>query len=155
MKKKTPGNRVTTLISPNRSIRSPEKAKLFLEKVLEGAAHAECAAHAGIGETTAYEWRRDDPKFAEAWAEAQKIGDAKRLETYRAEAERRAIKGIPKGIYHLGRQVAVEQQYSDVLLMFLTKKMDPSYRENSQIDVNLNVNIAAELKKARERAKQS
>jgi len=54
----------------------------------------------------------------------------KHLERLEAEADRRALEGVEKGVYYRDKRIATERQYSDNLLMFRAKKLDPSYRDN-------------------------
>ena len=55
------------------------------------------------------------------WAEAEEHFN----DMLQAEAVRRAVEGTEKGIWHQGKLVGIEQQYSDPLLMFLLKGKKP------------------------------
>lgn len=77
-----------------------------------------------------YQWKKDDPEFAAAYAEAE----IEATEVLEKEATRRAVKGVKKtkGVYYEGRQIATEvtTEYSDTLLIFLLKARAPEkYRE--------------------------
>ena len=74
-------------------------------------------------------WRHDDPDFEAQFAVAAHQYVAK-LEQ---EADRRGVEGISKGIYYKGEKVDVEREYSDTLLIFRLKRLDPAYRERTEI----------------------
>ena len=57
-------------------------------------------------------------------------------ETLDAEIDRRGVEGIDKPIYYKGEKVDTIKEYSDNLLMFRRKKLDPSYRDNYTPTVN-------------------
>lgn len=61
--------------------------------------------------------REDDEEFAAAEAEAIEEAD----DALEAEARRRAVVGVNKGVYFQGKLVEVEVQYSDQLLLALMK----------------------------------
>lgn len=78
-----------------------------------------------------YEKRQTDLEFEAAFDEARRCG----LEVLKDEAHRRAYSGVVKPIFYQGEEVARIREYSDVLLMFLIKQSDPSYRERFGLDV--------------------
>ena len=47
-----------------------------------------------------------------------------------AEINRRAVEGVDHPIIYKGEITATYKQYSDNLLMFRAKRLDPEYREN-------------------------
>ena len=53
-----------------------------------------------------------------------------------AEIDRRGVEGIDKPIYYKGEKVDTVKEYSDNLLMFRRKKLDPAYRDNYAPPVN-------------------
>jgi hypothetical protein len=89
----------------------------------------------------AYDKRATDQDFADAWATARAMG----LETLKDVAWSRAVEGTEEALFYQGepimvgkgknRRQAVKVTYSDSLLMFKIKQLDPSYREH--FDVNL------------------
>ena len=87
----------------------------------------------GVKEMTIYKDWFKDPEFQEYF----KIAELAHLNRMAEEADRRGIDGVDKGIYWQGERVATEKQYSDNLLMFRMKKLDPAYRDSNQVDVNL------------------
>ena len=72
------------------------------------------AAAAGSGRSTLYDWRAEDPDFAQAWEEALELG----ICGLEDEAKRRAMNG------------------SDTLLMFVIKQYRPEYCERQTVDLN-------------------
>ncbi len=89
-------------------------------------------ATAGVPHTTAYRWRRTDPEFAAAW-DAAKGWHTEHVLV--AEAIRRATVGDE--IVTVTRDGArrTERRKSDLLLMFLIKQRDPSYRDAYKVEV--------------------
>jgi hypothetical protein len=74
-----------------------------------------------------YRARKRDPAFAAAWDAALNEAMDTLLEP---EAVRRAVEGVVKPIFHLGKQVGKVREYSDTLLIFLLKGGKPAkYRE--------------------------
>ena len=59
------------------------------------------------------------------------------LEKLQLEADRRAVDGVERPIVSRGEVVTSYQQYSDNLLMFRMKKLDPSYRDNTTLTVDV------------------
>jgi hypothetical protein len=95
-------------VPPDVSIRTPQKEEEFLNELRGGNSVAAGCDAAGIGRRTAYDWRRDDPDFAQRWDEALEEG-ADRMED---AATNRAL------------------QMSDTLLIFMLKSRRPDkYRE--------------------------
>ena len=80
----------------------------------------------------------------EGWIRTDRYGFKKRrqmaIQVYEdmldAEIDRRAVEGIDKPIYYKGEKVDTVKEYSDNLLMFRRKKLDPSYRDNYAPAVN-------------------
>jgi hypothetical protein len=81
----------------------------------------------GCSVYTPYLWMQKDPAFAEG-VELAKSFAAMELES---ELMRRAMDGIPRGVWHQGIKVGEEQHYSDTLGIFLLKgAMPEKYHEN-------------------------
>jgi hypothetical protein len=68
---------------------------------------------------------------------------AEYVEKMESEADRRAIEGTNKPVFYQGEQCGVIREYSDSLLMFRLKRLDPAYRDRHDVNVkgNLNHNI--------------
>jgi hypothetical protein len=101
----------------NRTKRIDEKRAKFLARLVEGASIHAAAAGAGIGRTTAYEWRDAEPEFAAAWDEAVEAG----TDALEDEAVRRARDGIDEPVFYQGEKCGVVRKYSDTLLIFMLK----------------------------------
>lgn len=93
----------------------------FLDALAGGATVADAARAAKTAKTTAYQWRAADPAFAKEWAIAYQIGG----DTLEAEAQRRAVEGVLKPVFHQGKVVGHVREYSDTLLIFLLKARNP------------------------------
>lgn len=101
--------------------------RAFLEAFASIGTITYAAKAVGISRQTHHNWLATDPHYVTDFAEAQEQA----AEALEAEARRRAIEGVSKGIYHLGKLVGTELQYSDTLLIFLLKGALPrKYREN-------------------------
>jgi hypothetical protein len=101
----------------------------------------------GIGRSTAWLWRQNDPEFATAWDEAVAEG-VDRLED---EAHRRAVEGYnPRPVYHKGKKVGEIREYSDSLLALLLKSRRPEvYARGDKAptpDVSLNMTLQEHFK---------
>jgi hypothetical protein len=108
------------------SIRTPEKEVAFLAALSGTANVARACDAAGIGRTTAYEWREADEDFRKRWDKALEIG----IEALEDEAVRRAKEGWDEPVFYQGQQIATMRKYSDTLLIFLLKGRKPErYRE--------------------------
>jgi hypothetical protein len=95
---------------------------LLLKALAKGKSPAWAAEEAGIGRSTAWLWRRNDPEFAAAWDEAVAEG-VDRLED---EAHRRAVEGYnSRPIYQKGKKVGEIREYSNSLLALLLKSRRP------------------------------
>lgn len=73
-------------------------------------------------------------KHAEAETFALNLQDAADTwaDTIRTEVTRRAIEGIPKGIYHKGMLVDTELVYSDTLLVKMMEATLPEYKKTPE-----------------------
>ena len=97
------------------------KKRAFLAAYAEVGNVSQAAKIAGIDRQTHYDWKRNDPDYAEAFQHAEEMA-ADRLEQ---EARRRAVEGVPEPVFYQGRQVGTVRKYSDSLLMFLLKGAKP------------------------------
>jgi hypothetical protein len=117
--------------------------KRLLKALAKGKSPAWAAEEAGIGRSTAWLWRQNDPEFATAWDEAVAEG-VDRLED---EAHRRAVEGYnPRPIYHKGKKVGEIREYSDSLLALLLKSRKPEVyaRGDKAPTPNVPLNITLE-----------
>lgn len=111
----------------------PQIPREFFLETLAATGDVEAAAKAG-GRTLRcfYQWRLADAEFLEEWEQAEREGTA----LLAREAQRRAIEGTRKYLYHMGKPVfvtneagqlvhAYELNYSDTLLLALLNARDP------------------------------
>ena len=98
------------------------------------AAYVECfdttasadASGVSIGTVRAH-WMNDGP-FRTCYNDAQE----QIKERIGGEIYRRAVKGVEKGVWHQGKLVGMETQYSDRLLEMLAKRVDPAWSDRQQ-----------------------
>ena len=91
---------------------------------------------AKIGRQTHYNWIAEDPEYAAAFQDA-KDDFADSLE---AEIHRRAVTGTLKPVYQNGKEVGKIREYSDTLLIFLTKGERPEkYKDRSEVNARLDL----------------
>jgi hypothetical protein len=79
-------------------IGTPEKLIAFCAALAETCNIGKACAAVGIGRSTAYRWRDEDPSFAQAWDNAMRIG----VTALEDEAHRRAFDGTDKPLTHKG-----------------------------------------------------
>lgn len=80
---------------------------------------------AGYARSSLYERIKEDPSFAQAVDDARAEYQS-RLEL---EADRRAVEGVEKPVFYQGEVCGHVREYSDNLLMFRLKRLDPGYRD--------------------------
>jgi hypothetical protein len=87
-------------------------------------------------------WQLDnDPEFKEGFDKAKEQAKKIELETLEAEIKRRGLEGYDHPVIHQGIITDTYKKFSDNLLMFRTKKLDPGYRDNQaafQLTLNQN-----------------
>jgi hypothetical protein len=103
----------------NRSKRTKSKEKKILDCLRSGGTIKEAVEAGGIGRTTLFEWKSEDPEFA-ALVEA-------------------AIEDGTDALEGIARDRAKEK--SDLLLMFILKKRRPEFRDNHQVQVEAGDNL--------------
>ena len=99
----------------------------YIRMLAKSTGPRSAAEKVGISYRTTVKWRATDPEFARQEVEAR----AKYLELLEIEADRRGVDGIDKPVYFQGEKVDTNKVYSDHLLMFRLKKLDPKYRDSS------------------------
>jgi hypothetical protein len=103
----------------------------FAELAKTDHVYGACRA-SGLSHSQAYRYRDEDLEFARRWQEARE-SFADHLE---AEATRRAVAGVEKGVWHQGVRVGNEQQYSDSLLALMLKaKRKKEYGDSSKVEL--------------------
>ena len=97
---------------------------------LEASGNISAAARqAGVGRATTYRHRKAEPEFAAAWEEAMETA----ADAVEEEIRRRGVDGWEEPVFHGGQEVARIRRYSDILLMFLAKKLRPEFRDNAAV----------------------
>lgn len=111
------------------------------------------AAASRISRRCAHYWMRNDPNFAEAFADARETA----FDLLEAEARRRALDGWDEPIYGPGpdgagsKQIGTIRKYSDALLMFLLKAARPErfraghdVRHSGTVSMPVSVSVKAQ-----------
>lgn len=115
-----------------RTIRTPKKREKFLEALRNSANVTLAAREAGIGRSSAFEWREADSAFAKDWDDALQEG----LDLLEGEVKRRAFDGVKKPIFYKGAEVSTVQEYSDTLAMFYLKGYRPDrFRDRFELEI--------------------
>ncbi len=106
---------------------TPLAREKFLQKLKETANVSLSADLVGISRVRAYQVRKKDKAFAEAWDEAIEIG----IDNLEHEARRRAMHGTSRPQFYKGEICGYIQEYSDKLIEFLLAAGRPQkYRPN-------------------------
>lgn len=127
-------------IVSSKTILAKKKRKVFLRILAQTGKVAEAARAVGFQDTSSLQkFRRDDEDFAEEWGAA--LDSAKHV--LEEEAIDRAVNGVLEPTYYKGEIVGYTAKKSDALMMFLLRKLDPSYRDTSRGgDTNITFGIA-------------
>ena len=119
----------------------PARMKFAVLRVLAETGKVTLASQAcGWQDTsTVQKARREDEDFAADW-EIALLAASNKLE---AEAWRRAEEGVLEPTYYKGEIVGYTTKYSDPLMMFMLRKLNPAYRDTGRSgDTNINFGIA-------------
>jgi len=127
--------------APISSMRMSRKKRSKFLELLARTGRVGVSARAVGYTSTAFlqKMRRDDDDFAADWdlalsAAADHLGDV---------AIERAENGVMEPIMYKGDVVGHKVNYSDSLLMFVLRKLDPSYRDSARFgDTNINFGVA-------------
>jgi hypothetical protein len=116
------------------------KRKAFLEVLSQTGQVTKAAQAVGYTSTnTLHRLRREDEDFAEEWDLAVEVATG----NLEAEAIRRAYEGVMEPTYYKGEIVGYHPNYSDQLLQFVLRKLDPSFRDtNNGGGMNINFGVA-------------
>lgn len=99
---------------------------MFLDALARTGTVVEACHAAGIGRSTAYDWRAADDVFAEAWREI----DEAWIDRAERELYRRAVEGVEETVYAQGVKVGTIRRYSDGLLaLYLKSKRRTVYAD--------------------------
>jgi len=120
-----------------------EAQATFLAAYAEMGIITSAAAAANISRQCVYEWQEHDETFSLRFHEAEAAAN----DVLRAEIHRRAVTGWDEPVYQLAKFAGTVRKYSDVLLIFETKRRMPEYRDKQQVELSgqLDINgLAAE-----------
>lgn len=110
---------------------SDDQREEFLELLADGVTVIDAAEKVGRGRRDFYRLRTTDTEFAAEWRAAWAEGTDRLV----AEAQRRAVDGVDEPVFHKGEIVGYVRRLDSTLLMFLIKQRDPSFRENSRVEL--------------------
>lgn len=123
---------------------TPEEIKAtqaeFLEKYIECGNITGVLKGMGVNYSRFREWKKERD-FMFAFIDAQEHA----CHTLEAEAWRRAVDGVEQPIFQNGREVGMRKEYSDVLLMFLMKGLNPGKYADRRVNQNINSSEATVL----------
>ena len=118
-----------------------EKKQQFLDAFAINGTVTKSVFPLGLTHSAVY-WQLDnDPEFKEAFHKAKAEAEKIELEALEAEIKRRGLEGYDHPVIHQGKITASYKKFSDNLLMFRTKRVDPAYRDNQaafQLTLNQN-----------------
>ncbi|MBQ6481737.1 MAG: hypothetical protein IJI45_11515 [Anaerolineaceae bacterium] len=134
-----------------RFINSKEKND-FLNYYIECGTISKAAKKAHISRQTHYDWLKNDNKGF--YRRAFELADKMAADLLEEEAFRRAVEGDLQVVYYKGEEVGRRRVYSDQLLSILLKGKKPQYRENTEINNNVTVDMSEAIGAMRERIKK-
>lgn len=134
-----------------RFINSKDK-NTFLNYYIEYGTISKAAKKAGISRQTHYDWLKNDKKGF--YHRAFELADKMAADLLEEEAFRRAVEGDWQVVYYKGEEVGRRRVYSDQLLSMLLKGKKPQYRENTEINNNISVDLSDAVSAAQVRIKK-
>ena len=109
-----------------------KKIKRYFRLLAQTGAKCASCRGAGFGSKTLRRFRRDQ----EDWVSREDEAIMKYVESCEIKVDKRAFRGVPKGIYYEGVKVGSELHYSDSLAMFRLKGLAPDrYADRSKATV--------------------
>lgn len=109
-----------------RELTHTQKAK-FLACLSIGLSVTEAAKQSGVNRRTLYYWKAEDESFSDAWADA-KTASIEELEDHLRK-----------------RATDPNDKASHLLLMFLLKKLDPTYRDSFKTETKREITATREF----------
>lgn len=134
-----------------RFINSKDKNN-FLNYYISCGTISKAAKKAGISRQTHYDWLKNDKKGI--YRRAFEMADKMAADLLEEEAFRRAVEGDTQVVYYKGEEVGRKRVYSDQLLAILLKGKKPQYRENTEINNNISVDLLDAVSAAQTRVKK-
>jgi len=111
---------------------SAQQKKRFLAAFARcGNISAACCS-ARVPRRNVYTWQEIDPAFVLAYREAEVLAK----EAVEREIRRRGVEGWLEPVYQGGAKVGNVRRFSDVLLIFLAKRLMPEYRDSVGLTLN-------------------
>jgi hypothetical protein len=115
----------------SRAIRTKRLDNRFFGAIATGQTVSAAALVSGYSRRAVYDWRAAAEAFRERWDEAVAMA----IERMEAEADRRAVKGTLEPVFYKGTECGHVRRYSDTLLIFRLKALDPKkYRERASFE---------------------
>lgn len=124
----------------------------FLNYYIQCGTISKAAKKAGITRQTHYNWLKDDKKGF--YRKAFELADKMAADLLEEEAFRRAVEGDLQVVFYKGEEVGRRRVYSDQLLSLLLKGKKPQYRENTEINNNISVDLSDAVSAAQSRIKK-
>ena len=124
----------------------------FLNYYIQYGTISKAAKKAGISRQTHYDWLKNDKKGF--YRRAFELADKMAADLLEEEAFRRAVEGDLQVVYYKGEEVGRRRVYSDQLLSILLKGKKPQYRENTEINNNISVELSDAVSAAQTRVKK-
>ena len=138
-----------------RALKETNDAKgRFLDALKTTGEVTEACKLAGISRRTPYSWSSKSKSFALKMSEARGIGERVLLDEVRREIKRRGVEGHEEPVIYggkvsmvkdpdTGEQVPLKvKRYSDNLLMFYAKRLDPDFRDNAPVSLTSGVPVS-------------
>ncbi len=127
----------------DRALEALRKKRVFLHALAKTGNVATSSAAAGWTNTmTPRRYKLKDKEFSEAWEKAAEAAS----DVLEAEAVRRATEGVMEPVFYQGEVVGYKLQYSDALLQFLLKGVNPDkYRDSARVNHHFTGTIGVAL----------
>ena len=110
---------------------TPLRQEKYLAHIRENGLVNKAAASVGVCPETVRAYRKRNPEFKALEQDARDDYTERLI----AEANRRAVEGVPNDVFYQGEKVGEVQKYSDRLLELLLKRNDPTFREKN-VEIN-------------------
>lgn len=112
---------------------TPSQQDLFLQAYRTHGLFTKAAQAAGLTKSGIEKYCQAKTADAEQFQLNVQEAAAQWADTIEAEVTRRAITGVPKGIYHKGEWIADEIVYSDTLLLKLAEVRNPDFAKTKDV----------------------
>lgn len=123
------------------------KARVVLLAIARGDSITKGCYEAGVDRSMHNYWLKHSEAYAAAYGEAEACA----VEVWEAEVKRRAYEGVEEPVYQKGMLVGFIRKYSDLLAIFHLKGARPEKYRDNHVAVQVNINLATEVEKARRR----